>query len=174
VKGAFHAPDYVVNANRGQDCSDKDSLNSYGLVVGGPLDTKNTQVHGAVYVAGSGDLTQIKGLENDCEVTNKKRTGLVDFIDLEKKATDYNIRLAAQPPTLQLNADNQVVRLGPTRGGMEFITFNSCNPSSLCENIWPNAMSNPNSVLFGQGNWNGVQGPQPDPGITYVFNVSSY
>lgn len=172
VKGNFRAPNYVVNANRGQDCSSKDSLESYGLVVGGTVNTENTQIHGSIYAGKGGDLTGLVQLENDCVKTGARGTGLVDFDDLEKKAIDYSFSLAAQNPTLVLGNDGVVTRVDKTKDGIEFITFNSCNPSSLCENIWPGAMSNPNEAIFGQGNWNGIKGNQPDPGITYVFNVS--
>jgi Cu/Zn superoxide dismutase len=59
-----------VNTNHGACCSKVDSLDSYGLVAGGDVNTRNTQVHGSAYIAGSGDLSDIQELENGCIITD--------------------------------------------------------------------------------------------------------
>lgn len=53
AKGNFIAPNYVVNANHGQDCSATGSVKSYGLVVGGQSFSNNVQVHDSAFI-GSG------------------------------------------------------------------------------------------------------------------------
>lgn len=172
VKGTLIAPNYVVNANHGVDCSAKGSVKSYGLVVGGQAMTSNTQVHGSAFVKGGGDTSGIKELENDCYVTTKEGTGVFDFVEVEKAAVKLNRDYFNHAPTLQLQADATVKRLAPVDNGIEYLTFNSCSDKASCENIWKDAMSVPDNVLFGMGNWNGIQGNKPDPAVTYVFNVS--
>lgn len=174
MKGTFIAPDYVVNGNQGTDCSAKDSVQSYGLVVGGAANTRNTQVHGSIFVGGGGDLTQLKQLENSCIVTGTQGTGLVDFIALEKEAVRLNGIYREHSPTLQLQSDGSLKRLASNDQSVEYLTFNSCNDRATCQNIWNGQMSVFDNMFGGVGNWNGIQGSiKPDASLTYVLNVSN-
>lgn len=172
VKGTFIAPDYVVNAEKDVDCSAANSVQSYGLVVGGTASTRNTQVHGSVFVAGGGDLSELKQLEGDCLVTGTQRTGLVDFVALEKEAVGISDIYRKHEPTLQLQSDGSLKRLDIVDNGVDYLTFNSCNDQPSCQNIWKDEMSVFDNIFGGVGNWNGIQGDiKPDPNITYVFNI---
>lgn len=173
MKGTFNAPNYVVNANPGFDCSAINSVDSYGLVVGGAVNTKNTQVHGAILVAGGGDLSQLKQLGSNCKVSGTENTGLVDFVALQSEAVHLSEINRDHEPTLQLRSDGSLYRLRAAVNGVEYLTFNSCNDRPSCQNIYKDEMSVFDNIFGGTGTWKGIQGNiLPDPQMTYVFNVS--
>lgn len=128
-------------------------------------------MHGTALIAGGGDTSQLVELEADCYITTQEGTGVFDFVEVENAAIELSTKYSQHPPTLKLEENGKVKRLSPTDNGIEYVTFNSCEHNA-CVNIWPGQMSVADHVLFGQGNWNGVQGGNPDPDTTYVFNVS--
>lgn len=143
------------------------------MVAGGQSFSNNVQVHASAFIGGGGDVSGLKQSESGCYITTKEGTGVLDFVALEKAAVKLNHEYFEHPPTLQLQADASFKRLGTTDHGIEYITLNSCSNQAACANMWKDAMSVADNFLFGKGTWNGIQGSiQPDPSITYVFNVS--
>ncbi|KAI8643158.1 hypothetical protein BD408DRAFT_415365 [Parasitella parasitica] len=170
VEGNFHAPDYVVNANHGANCSAVDSLNSYGLVVGGITTTTNTQVHGSAYLSMGGTVNEVKELEGGCIVTDELGTGIFDFKQVKEMAIVSNADFAHFTPTAILNPDGTITY---TRGDeltlYEIFGFHSC-AGQICSQ-YTSLESDPSAIFFGEGNWNGVQGSTIDPLKTYVMNI---
>lgn len=157
-------------SHQGSDCSDPDSFNSYGLVVGGIIDTFNTHVHGNAFLNSGGTIEEVIELDAGCFVTDQLGTGNFDF-DLVKEMTiKSNQEFANLNPTLILETDGSLTELRDEIANYEIITFHSCN-GVLCSS-YPTVESDPSAILFGEGNWNGIQGSEIDPDKTYVLNVS--
>lgn len=77
---------------------------------------------------------------------------------------------SALTPTAILESDGTITYLsGDELALYEVITFSSCGSPSCGHS--PELESDPNAILFGEGNWNGVQGSVIDPIKTYVMNV---
>ncbi|CAO0790500.1 unnamed protein product [Mucor circinelloides] len=170
VEGNMHAPNYVVNANHGADCSDPDSFNSYGLVVKGIVDTFNTHVHGNAFLNSGGTTEEVIELDAGCFVTDQAGTGNFDFDLVKKIATNSNQDFASLQPTVVLEPDGSLTELREGQlANYEILTFHSCS-GVLCSS-YPDIESDPSAIFFGQGNWNGVQGSDIDPDKTYVLNI---
>ncbi|KAL9546583.1 hypothetical protein MBANPS3_006590 [Mucor bainieri] len=170
VQGNMHAPNYVVNANHGADCSDPDSFNSYGLVVGGIVDTFNTHVHGNAFLNSGGTVEEVLELDVGCFVTDQLGTGNFDFDIVRQMTIKSNQEFASLQPTVVLETDGSLTELREGQlANYEIITFHSCN-DVLCSS-YPEIESDPSAILFGQGNWNGIQGSEIDPDKTYVLNI---
>lgn len=108
------------------DCSNTNSLNSYGLVVGGNINTSDTHVHRSIYVAGSGDLSTIQELDQGCIETNTQGTGLVNFDDVESDALRASHYFATFEPSMKLNDDGSLTKVRFYTGDdVEVLTFNS-------------------------------------------------
>ncbi|CEP06988.1 hypothetical protein [Parasitella parasitica] len=170
VQGNFHAPNYVVNANHGADCSDPNSLNSYGLVVGGIVETFNTHVHGNAFLNSGGSIEEVIELDIGCFVTNEAGTGIFDFSLVNQMSIASNQDFANLQPTVILDSDGTLTELRDNQlSNYEIITFHSCE-GVLCSS-YDNLESDPSAILLGQGNWNGIQGSEIDPDKTYVLNI---
>ncbi|KAL9549220.1 hypothetical protein MBANPS3_005303 [Mucor bainieri] len=169
VEGNFHAPNYVVNANHGADCSATGSLNSYGLVVGGITTTSNTQVHGSAFLSQGGTVDEVKQQNSGCYVTADEGTGIFDFALVKELAITSSEDFERLTPTAILNADGTITYLRDGLELYEVIDFHSC-AGPICSQT-PAVESDPDAILFNKGNWNGVQGSVIDPAKTYVWNV---
>ncbi|KAF1807746.1 hypothetical protein FB192DRAFT_1454682 [Mucor lusitanicus] len=170
VQGNMHAPNYVVNANHGADCSDPDSFNSYGLVVGGIVDTFNTHVHGNAFLNSGGTIEEVLELDVGCFVTDQLGTGNFDFDVVRQMSIKSNQDFASLQPTIVLEPDGSLTELREGQlANYEIITFHSCN--GIPCSAYPDIESDPSAILFGQGNWNGIQGSEIDPDKTYVLNI---
>ncbi|KAL7335318.1 hypothetical protein PS15p_200810 [Mucor circinelloides] len=170
VEGNMHAPNYVVNANHGADCSDPDSFNSYGLVVKGIVDTFNTHVHGNAFLNSGGTTEEVIELDVGCFVTDQAGTGNFDFDLVKKIAINSNQDFASLQPTVVLEPDGSLTELREGQlANYEILTFHSC--SGLLCSSYSEIESDPSAIFFGQGNWNGVQGSEIDPDKTYVLNI---
>ncbi|KAL9551544.1 hypothetical protein MBANPS3_004213 [Mucor bainieri] len=169
VQGTFSAPNYVVNANNGANCTDLSSLNAYGLVVGGTVNTYNTQVHGSAFINGGGNIDQIKQLNAGCVVTDKRGTGLFDFTVVEQLLVETSEDFATYPPTLVLSNDGTVKELRQNvLDYYEIITFHSCE-QAICS-LYTDLESQIDSIFLGSGNWNGIKSAV-NPDKAYVFNI---
>ncbi|KAG2216575.1 hypothetical protein INT45_001700 [Circinella minor] len=173
VGGRFTAPNYIVNANRGQDCSlpPTISLDGIGLVVGGVTDTVDTRVHGDSVHAGGGDLSEIRELDygQGCNIYDDIGTGVMDFDVAENAAIDASIMLASMTPNMYIDSEGRITDLG--NGGSskyKVFTFNTCNDGDC--NVG-GILSDPSAILFGQGNFNGPTGDVPGFQDTVVFNI---
>ncbi|KAK4517597.1 uncharacterized protein ATC70_000937 [Mucor velutinosus] len=170
VQGNMHAPNYVVNANHGADCSDPGSFNSYNLVVGGIVDTFNTHVHGNAFLNLGGTIEEVLELDAGCFVTDQLGTGNFDFDIVKQMSIKSNQDFATLQPTIVLESDGSLTELREGQlANYEIITFHSCN-GVLCSS-YPDIESDPFAILFRQGNWNGIQGSEIDPDKTYVLNI---
>ena len=191
VEGNMHAPNYIVNANhvrhnvnkwnerqthvnvhQGSDCSNANSLNSYGLVVGGRIDTFNTHVHGSAYISNGGTTEEVLQLDEGCFVTSEKGTGIFDFALVKDLLQSSSQDFANHPPTVILESDGTITELRDNQLGLyEIFTFHTCSTASCSAD--KDIESDPSAIFFNIGNWNGVQGSEIDPKKTYVFNVST-
>ncbi|GAN08449.1 hypothetical protein MAM1_0205d07961 [Mucor ambiguus] len=170
VQGNMHAPNYVVNANHGADCSDPNSFNSYGLVVGGIVDTFNTHVHGNAFLNLGGTIEEVLEMDNGCFVTDQLGTGNFNFDIVRQMSIKSNQDFAALQPTVVLEPDGSLTELREGQlANYEIITFHSCS-GAICSS-YPEIESDPSAIFFGQGNWNGIQGSEIDPDKTYVLNI---
>ncbi|CEP11620.1 hypothetical protein [Parasitella parasitica] len=170
VEGNMHAPNYIVNANHGSDCTNPNSLNSYGLVVGGTIDTFNTHVHGNAFIAGGGTTEEILELDQGCIVTDQEGTGIFDFALVKNLLQSSSEDFANYPATSILESDGSLTELrNGELGYYEILTFNTCGEAACSAD--PDTESDPNAIFLNIGNWNGVQGSTIDPDKTYVFNI---
>lgn len=172
VEGDFHAPDYNVNANGGSDCDDEDSLDCYGLIVGGITNTRNTQVRGSAYLGGAGTVDNVATLNDGCVVTEEQKECLFDFDAAKNSLVQASIDFASLDATLFLGSDNTLTSLCECgEGSYEVITFNSCG-GAICSTS-SDSESYPSNIFFGVDNWSGTQGSKIDHSKTYILNVSS-
>ncbi|CEP12572.1 hypothetical protein [Parasitella parasitica] len=170
VKGTFSAPNYVVNANHGANCSDLNSFNSYALVVGGAVSTFNTQIHGSAFINGGGNIDEIKQLEAGCIVSDSLGTGLFDFNAVEMALIGTSQDFANYPPTAILLNDGTLTELRDNElDHYEVITFHTCT-QAICS-FHSDLESQGDAMLLGSGNWNGVTKSTTDSTKTFVFNV---
>ncbi|KAL9542977.1 hypothetical protein MBANPS3_008341 [Mucor bainieri] len=170
VEGNMHAPNYIVNANHGSDCDNINSLNSYGLVVGGKIDTFNTHVHGSAYIAGGGTTEEILQLDGGCFVTEEKGTGIFDFAMVKDLLQTSSQDFANHPATVILETDGTVTELRDNQLALyEIFTFHTCSTASCSADR--ETESDPDAIFFNIGNWNGVQGSELNREKTYVFNI---
>ncbi|CEP11621.1 hypothetical protein [Parasitella parasitica] len=143
VQGNLQAPDYVVNANH---------------------------VHGSAYLNLGGTVDQVKEQEPGCHVTDQAGTGLFDFNTVRELAIASSMDFASLAPTALLHPDGTITY---TRNNnlflYEALSFHSC-AGQVCSHH-PLLESDPDEILFGKGNWNGVQGSDIDPLKTYVMNI---
>ena len=172
VGGKFTAPNYLVNANRGQNCTadPATSFDGIGLVVRGMTDTRDTHVHGDSLNAGGGDLNEIKELNiaDGCAVDSDLGTGAFDFDIAENAARRASLILAATQPNMHMAASGKVTDLGSGNSNYKVFTFNTCHGENC--NVG-GALSDPNAILLGRGNYNGPRGDVPSETDTVVFNV---
>lgn len=77
----------------------------------------------------------------------------MNFTQVQLNAIATSQQLSLLPPTLQLNSEGQLTRIGSNNFGYDVITFGSCSTCS-----YPEGFSSPDAIYFGQGNWNGPQG----------------
>ncbi|KAI8146464.1 hypothetical protein BJV82DRAFT_665430 [Fennellomyces sp. T-0311] len=172
VGGRFTAPNYIVNANRGQDCSvdPRTGLDGIGLVVQGLTITYDTRVHGYSLHAGGGDLAEIKELnEGDgCRVYNDINTGAFDFGVAENAAIRASLILALTEPNMYMDGDGKITDLGSSNSAYKVFTFNTCNDGNC--NVG-GVLSNPDAIFLGNGNFNGPTGDVPSNDDTVVFNI---
>lgn len=172
VKGNFHAPNYVVNSKHGAICEQTNSFNSYGLVVGGVVDTFNTHVHGGAYLANGGTIEEVLQLDAGCIVTKDFGTGVFDFGEVEDLLLSTSQLLAKQSPTIILESDDTLTMLRNTHPEYEILTFHSCAQSACSGDV--DTESSVDHLIGMKGYWNGVKGSnQPDMEKTYVFNVKN-
>ncbi|KAK4514243.1 uncharacterized protein ATC70_001832 [Mucor velutinosus] len=170
VEGNMHAPNYIVNTNHGSDCSNVNSLDSYGLVVGGHIDTFNTHVHGSAYIAGGGSTEEILQLDDGCFVTSEKDTGIFDFALVKDLLQLSSQNFANHPATVILESDDTITELRDHQLALyEVFTFHTCSTASCSADR--DTESDPNAIFFNIGNWNGVQGTELNPAKTYVLNI---
>ncbi|KAI7903523.1 uncharacterized protein BX663DRAFT_506748 [Cokeromyces recurvatus] len=170
VQGSFHAPNYVINANHGADCSNLNSFNSYGLVVGSLVDTFNTRVHGSAYIAGGGNIEEILQLDDGCIVTGQQGTGFFNFTTVNELLIDSNRRFADFQPTLILDESGGLLTLsGSELLNYEVVTFHSCN-GFTCSQYF-SLESDASAILFGDTFWNGVLETEINPDKTYILNI---
>ncbi|CAO3607722.1 unnamed protein product [Mucor fragilis] len=104
----MHAPNYVVNLDHGADCSAVNSFNSYGLVVGGTVDTFNTNVHGSAYIASGGTVEEVVELDDGCFVTDQKGTGILGFALVKELLQGSNQNFAQHLLTTILENDGSL------------------------------------------------------------------
>lgn len=109
-------------------------------------------------------------LDVGCFVTDQLGTGNFDFELVKQMTIKSNQEFAELQPTIVLESDGSLTELREGQLPLyEIITFHSCN-GVLCSS-YQDIESDPSAILFGQGNWNGVQGSEIDPDKTYVLNV---
>ncbi|KAI9495708.1 hypothetical protein BDB00DRAFT_870250 [Zychaea mexicana] len=166
------APNYIVNANRGQDCSvpPTTGLDGIGLVVGGLTATQDTRVHGDSVHAGGGNLEEIVELNEGegCAIFDDIGTGAMDFEVAENAAIEASIILAASDPNMYIDANGVITNLGTGDSNYKIFTFNTCNDRDC--NV-PGVLSDPSAILLGEGNFNGPSGDVPSDDDTVVFNI---
>ncbi|KAI7883292.1 hypothetical protein K492DRAFT_192821 [Lichtheimia hyalospora FSU 10163] len=172
VGGNFHAPNYIVNANHGVDCSadETSSYNSIGLVIGGDSTTFGTHVRGDSLIAGNGDQGQFDQQLQGCRVITDEGTGHFDFPRSASDAETLSQRLASLNTNRVLNT-NGVVSAVPNVNDDNFkvFHFNTCQAASC--GVSASDASTPDEIFFGIGNWNGPNGDVPSNADTVVFNV---
>ncbi|KAL7314271.1 hypothetical protein PS15m_005866 [Mucor circinelloides] len=170
VEGNLHAPNYAINVDHGADCAAVNSFNSYGLVVGGFVDTFNTNVHGSAYIAGGGTIEEILELDNGCLVTDQSGTGLFDFALVKDLLQSSSQDFATHPPTAILESNGDLTELRDNQlTHYEILTFHTCSSTSC--SMDSDSESNPNHIFFNQGSWNGVHSFDVDPKKTYILNI---
>lgn len=148
-----------------------DSFNSYGLVVGGFVDTFNTNVHGSAYIAGGGTIEEILELDDGCVVTDQSGTGIFDFALVKELLQSSSQDFATHPPTAILENNGGLTEIRDNQlTHYEILTFHTCSSTSC--SMDGNLESNPNHIFFNQGSWNGVHSFDVDPEKTYILNVS--
>ncbi|OAD70012.1 hypothetical protein PHYBLDRAFT_172027 [Phycomyces blakesleeanus NRRL 1555(-)] len=164
---------YTINSNNYYGCvNTPTSLNTYGFVVGGSVNTVDTHVHGSVYLGKGGTVNQVQQLNQACAFVVGEGTGEVNFYDIGIGAVYSNYVLSLTRPTMILHSNGDLTKIISSSGNstqFNVLTFNVCSNKNCI--IWNGLLSYPNSMLQGQGNWNGPQIlPWPPSGIT-VFNV---
>lgn len=174
MRGNFHAPNYLVNANHAINCGQPiDDLHAYdtiGLIVGGQVDTTNTNVHGDSYVAGGGTIDQLHSLDAGCTVHSPVTAYAFDWDTVQNGAISASVRLASYAPNIVLQGEGAVSNVGGDGQNAYYIfTFDTC---PTCDITGP--LSDSSAILFGQGNYNGPTGDVPTEDSTVVFNVSVY
>lgn len=171
VEGDFHAPGYTINTNGGSDPDDEDSLDYYGLIVGGVTKTKNTRVHGSAYLAEGGTVKNVRALDGGCVQTDEEAECLFDFETTKHALVQASIDFASLEPTLYLGTNHTLTSLRECGDDFyEVITFNSCG-EDLCSGS-KESESCPSHMLFGEDIWDGVKGLTIDSSKTYILNVS--
>lgn len=167
----FHAPNYAINANQQVSCNAdrKTPFDSIGLVVGGDSTTSGTHVRGDSFIAGNGDSSQFEEQLEGCRVRTDEGTGHFDFALSFSNFDALSRSMAAMEPDSVLNAGGAVTRK-PTVDNTPFRVFkmNTCDGSCPTKE----ALSTPDEMLFGDGNWNGPSGDAPSSDDTVIINVS--
>lgn len=156
---------------QGADCAAVNSFNSYGLVVGGMVDTFNTNVHGSAYIAGGGTVEEVLELDSGCFVTDQKGTGIFDFALVKELLQGSNQDFAQHPPTVILEDDGSLTELRDNQlTHYEILTFHTCQSSSC--SMDKDLESDPSHIFYNKGSWNGVHSFDVNPDKTYILNVS--
>ncbi|ORY99042.1 hypothetical protein BCR43DRAFT_544312 [Syncephalastrum racemosum] len=171
VRGDFHAPNYVVNANHAIDCTqpidDTRPYDTIGLIVGGQAATTNTDVHGNSFVAGGGTIDQLNSLDAGCAVYSPATVNEFEWDAVQNGAIATSERLASYTPNVVLQGEGAVTAVGDNGENAYYIfTFDTCE---TCDITGP--LSDPSSIFFGQGNYNGPTGDVPSEDSTVVFNI---
>lgn len=129
---------------------------SYGLVIGGEAHISNIHVHGSVYVRPDTDVRQIDVLDAGCSVITSTGTGAFDFDTINENFLYASKKLSELPPTLHLDKDNRLTRIGTNDLGHDVITFDTCVGGCSSD-----AQLSEDDVIFQFiGNWNGAVGMQ--------------
>ncbi|KAI9486218.1 MAG: hypothetical protein EXX96DRAFT_604411, partial [Benjaminiella poitrasii] len=164
VEGNFKASGYYVNANLDVDCSD-DSIDSFGLVVGGSVDASDIRIRGNADVPnGSSGLQETI---SSCKIAQGSSN--FDFDQAKNNAIKASKVLASMEPTLQLDSNGKLTSIGSSKDGFNVLTLNTCNGGNC--NLFPGEMSDGSAFLEGKGNWNGAQGMSWPTDGTLVINV---
>ena len=175
VGGQFTAPEYTVNTNRGQNCSEnpRESFEGIGLVVGGSTNTQNTLVHGDSLNAGGGTLSEIKELNSaeGCAVYDNIGTGVFNFKAAENVALRASYILAMHEPNMYIDDTGNITDLGSGNSSFKVFTFNTCN-SGNC-NVG-GMLSNPEAIFLGFTGYDGPTGDVPSATDTVVFNACNF
>ncbi|KAI8645925.1 hypothetical protein BD408DRAFT_456630 [Parasitella parasitica] len=170
VEGDLHAPNYIVNVDHGADCANVNSFNSYGLVVGGKVDTFNTNVHGSAYIAGGGTIEEVIELDEGCSVTDQQGTGLFDFGLVKELLQGSSQDFATHPATAILETDGSLTNIRDSELSLyEILVFHTCQSTSCSSDKAKE--SDPSHIFFNKGSWNGVHGLDVNPDKTYVLNI---
>lgn len=148
---------YTINANGAVNCSDiENSLDGYGLVVGGSLNATSHRVHGAIFLPFGTDTSKIQSLNSNCPIVTDRGTGLFDFERAYLNSVFSSQLFAALQPTIKLDENDVLARLAPKLGDFDVMTVNTCNNFNC--NLYPGQLSYSSHMLNGVGNWNGARG----------------
>ncbi|KAG2183184.1 hypothetical protein INT43_006179 [Umbelopsis isabellina] len=170
VGGNLNTPNYLVNANSGQQCYGTNTVpwDELALAVGGRILTPDVKVHGHWWTAGSGSAVELNA---ECNSPATLDTPF-PFADVQQNLNLYSQKYAAVQPNLMINDDNSVTPLNTQSSACEnAITLWPCYSHDLTTCIRNEDWSGPGRILYGQPNWNGPTNGYPNLDRLLIVNV---
>lgn len=114
---------------------------------------------GSAYLPEGTDTSKINQNSNGCGVYTDRGTGIFNFNEVNRNMLAASMEFSTYSPTLQLDANNQLTRIGATSVNSipyDVITFNTC--SGGCSSLSTGTLSVPDAIFEAIGNWNGPTG----------------
>ncbi|KAJ2964838.1 hypothetical protein NQZ79_g249 [Umbelopsis isabellina] len=170
VGGNLNTPNYLINANSGQQCYGTSTVpwDELALAVGGSILSSDVKVHGHWWTAGSGSAVELNA---ECDSPATLDTAF-PFSDVQKNLIDYSREYAAVQPNLVINADDSVTLLNIQSSDCEHaITLWPCYSHDLTTCIRKENWSVPGRILYGEPNWNGPTNGYPNLDKLLIMNV---